>query len=677
MPKDLPLKSVTQGPVAARTRLKLGLPLRKSLPVQYPDSWPLLQKAIFYSELQSPKDTDGHSTCAETKKSESVRTPRRPHKVMLTVDPRNRRVWRKAGLVAKIPRSFADFVTSKSAKGKHVSACRARPSTRQCEEKKKKNRRRRVKGAKTIGKSRKAKACRPRQKRGSRARSQRKKASKKQRKRKVVKRRTRRRRRNNRKGEEGETRRMLVQTPPFAHAQDYMVKQRNTLNQEWFDASHDEIKDDPLNINEVCRSLVKNLPGIPADCREENFDEKTTKPERARSRPAVYQFKADTRSCDEAKSSGPSESNRRRSRNKSEWKSKTTKAAGTLSKSQKSRQKRVKRNRLPLRSSNRKRIQTEKCSKRVNYRKTGSEGNKDTKEEIAVDSLTDSSHTNETFKLEQDQCIPERTRKDRDTPGPAGKDQGRSIPKSAGEDQSILERVGQNQGRPESSGQYESGEIPEMDTTRQEGHLNPIENENYEKTRSGYYNQTQSHLYNVGQKESKTLISQGIESGVAEPPSAIVLPSHNQRHGHREDKFTVTRCKRKSPSVQLPGPMAHRLRREYMNLVEERVTRGSARFGRTRSRSSKVSTHHHGENTDTRNSCRDRDRHRHLTSRRRRLRRQQQETAAKVPRRCGQGDRSGNNVNNNQTDVGVWGRVHGRLLRIGRYLLRKFQLLLW
>ncbi|KAK3768633.1 hypothetical protein RRG08_065927 [Elysia crispata] len=652
MPKDLPVKLMTQDYIAARTRSKLGAPIHKCPPIQYPNTWPLLNKAIIYSRLQLSEDErEQRNVSLHLRQNKSLQYQKKIRRYGPRIEPGRRRVRQRVCAGRKLRGYFVDLVTFKSIPAKTSTGSKKFKSRRG----NKNNRRRpksKTKNRKARSISRRAKQSR--RKRKSRPNSRRRKVTKAPRRRKARLSRGKKRRRNRNQDDEG-TRRTLETAPPCGHLQDYMLKQKSDLNSDWFESGKDEIKEDPLNINDICRSLVKSLPGIPADCREENFDEKKSKPEHTKPQRVVYNFKASE--------AGGSEAKRQSEDNTPEEKESDRDTTRNLTRGNCVRDKKshAKTNKNKKNSAETKQEQNIiRCAKRIDIKKRKLQSYKIPAEKTPDIDLTDCSTTEEINRC-------------------AALGGTKLDPPQEGE----VNVTAAHDAKSESSSHNppESQEKPWPSGYSVQG---------LEEKQDG---NSQSQGENQGTDKSETQLTHGTNSATltkcAINISAERLKGHQQkRHDSGTKHLVGNQGKRKTGRLAEGKPQS--MRREYLNYIKEQRCKSRLKLFAKKSVIKRV--HRAKRNKTMRDKAQIR---RYLTGRRRRqsttrsrpygrahgLRVKRRRRAKRVPsasrRGAGGQDNGNNNMNNNQTETAVWYRVSGRLLRIGRYLLRKFQLLFW
>ncbi|GFN79508.1 hypothetical protein PoB_000601400 [Plakobranchus ocellatus] len=629
MPKGLPLKLLADDSVAARTRLKLGSPIHKSRPVQYPDSWPLLHKAILFSKLQSSR-LDLHH---ENTKSNANDNRKKGIDIDLDLDIVRRPVMKKKAtpLVPltqscttrlrrtignkKLRSSLIDFVTFKSKKVKNYSGKlnkRARERT-QCKSRRKSRRgkpQNSTRNRKSGRKPRKKRKTKTRKKRVTRRKrglsSRRRKVSKKQNK-KRARRLSKGPKRRNRRGRDDspERRHQLEPEALLKHTYDSILKQKNTVTTESFDKGNDEIKDDPLNINDICRNLVKSLPGIPADCREENFDEKTTRPEHVHAsarKNILCKVKSD---CAPEKAVNGEDSAPKTKINRCKGKNKRPAAGETQN-------------------------------------ETIQEYSENTKGNNGLGPVINQTHRiTKTHRDEvcQTSFIPV---------GERMKNQQKGVEEDFETNSSTLKDNSAD--RKEKRGVRENGEDGEKENniSGKASAVVVVKSEPRCSTDiSGeYQNYLQQNHYKsprAAHRKHKT-------------PVRIVVPYHGKSVPRKRRREDINIIKKQGKNISLL------VKRRPRKRISRGLDNSSKRHAARHDRKHPAASARHRNRKVAKHSQRQKDS--------RRYRRRRNPTADSNANR-------NNNTSASETERWAWGRVGGRLLRIGRYLLRKFQLIFW
>ncbi|RUS85606.1 hypothetical protein EGW08_006618 [Elysia chlorotica] len=639
MPEDLPLKPAAHDCVAARTRTKLGTPVYLNPRIQYPDSWPLLKKAIFFSKLQLAEKGREKTTLVQTK-SANIDKARRCVPRIESTQPK---VSKRESAGNKIRGYYVDLVTFKSTPKRYSSESTKLKRGKKAGKSRKGRSKSKSKRKRTRASSRRAK--KGKRKRGGRTRSRRRKVSKATHKKKAraLRGRSRRCRSNH---EDEETRRTLNPAPPCGHSEDYMLKQKSDVITDCLDSCKDEIRDDPLNIKDICRSLVKSLPGIPADCREENFDEKKSRPEYNIPQRVVYNFQA--RAADETKDRTP------RVKESDEDKTKKQKY---LKKENGARDKNSSKNHS---RNNRKAVQADqrqsvyRRAKRVDIKKRKLLSNKDPEMRSNGIDLNVCTETEGIISSSaQDTTESERAPKV-DVNVTAAHDVKRATSTHTSDEQ--INTESQETIRPADDYVYALEGESKPDGCSQNRMIEKSNNQHSDATDSAT-----EYTFSVDLSKD----NQQDKDGPRKKRNARPPPRRDSRRSaKRFDK-----------------PKPRRIHREHMQLMKGE-----------RRRFDKLSKVFKKGDMSKRNEMRKEDKIRRLLLLRRKtrgqptssrtqtaqiLRGRHRRTERTTTSRRAPGGNGNNNMNNNQSEGGVWYRFSGRLFRIGRYLMRQFQLFFW
>lgn len=239
-------------PVAKRTRLKSGAPMRQTVPVQYPLEWAAGHSGVDKHSRKSKNNPEKHQM--DVSEDEDLYKPSTSRAALASVrlSKTSGRKELKSSEIQLIRVKNSSDKTTKSSGSKKTRSKRGTVQRRYTGRRRHVRRRRHRK----IGRRR-----RPRRRnRKSNRRSRRVKVPTRRKKpgpRKV-----------HRKMRVSEVRKpAFKQCPPLGHEEDEILSRHKKKIDRNLDQGHDVVREDPLNVRNLCRYLVKSIQGVPADAR--------------------------------------------------------------------------------------------------------------------------------------------------------------------------------------------------------------------------------------------------------------------------------------------------------------------------------------------------------------------------------------------------------------------------
>ncbi|XP_059173813.1 NKAP family protein CG6066-like [Physella acuta] len=283
------VERVWQSPVSSRTRLRTRGPTPRIRPVQYPQQWlgrrrspedravktfrpnrNMLAPTVRAKEMNAENESDGMSPQQKIARW-------CPSRADL-----NSKIFQQA--LSKKAR-IKEATTSKRLKSSLIELVKFKPIRRKSPEKGSKRRRKKSQKSRPRKRASLRKGVKKRvyrRRRSLRTRVRRRRNAQRRRiirRRRKTTRKTRRRRRRNESEESDQQRREVIHGPADGHAQDQNLTEQKKITVGNLDEGHDEVKEDPLNVYTLWRTLVKGMPGVPADSRDVTTNDKDDKPE--------------------------------------------------------------------------------------------------------------------------------------------------------------------------------------------------------------------------------------------------------------------------------------------------------------------------------------------------------------------------------------------------------------